>query len=311
MWIENIKYLLGLGPKDLAEIWPDRGQSSLRTQPLEIPEHFDYDLQIIIPVYNVEKYLGQALDSVIGQKTDFRYIITAVNDCSTDGSLQILRCYEQRYPSLVRVIDLPRNSGPSYARNVAIDMMLAPRLFIFDSDDLLAEGSLQVLYEASVRTGADFTEGSMCCFDDAGNRFKPYNHKDADHAASVQGFAAGKIIRLEVFREVQFPVGYIYEDTVFNMLLFRQFRHFATVSTLVYLYRINSNGHSLSTSNELRLVDSCWVTLRIYDDYLKSGGTVDEAYRQVLQQEVQGCYNIVKRLKRWDIMRMVKLKVKL
>lgn len=301
-----MRYLLGLGPRHLEEIWPDRGQSCLRPQPLTLPDHYDYDLQVIVPVYNVGRYLRESLVSLFSQELDYRMCVVCVNDGSTDDSAQVLAEYASKYPDLKVITQ--KNQGLSAARNHAIELMLAPRLFFFDSDDRLEPGALQRLMEQSLRTGADFTEGGICKFNDAGIRDQPKTHPTADHCASLMGFACNKVIRLEVFREVQFPVGYLYEDTLLSMLLFWRFTHYATVEGVSYWYRFNSTG-SLSTTRHMRKIDSYWVTCRMCEDYLQSGGTLTQAYRDNLEVEFSNALKTIAPLHRWDVNALVRREI--
>lgn len=109
---------------------------------------------IIIPVYNVEPYLKECLDSVLGQTCgDFEAV--CVNDGSTDGSLSILEDYAAR-DSRIRVISQP-NGGLSAARNTGIDAAQGDYILFLDSDDWLESNTL--------RTLADGLDGEdMLCF---------------------------------------------------------------------------------------------------------------------------------------------------
>lgn len=91
-------------------------------------------VSVIIPVYNAEKYLLEAIESVIDQSYDDWEII-AVNDGSTDSSPDILKNYEDRYPSKIRVLHQP-NSGLSAARNAAIAAANGEYIAFLDADDL-------------------------------------------------------------------------------------------------------------------------------------------------------------------------------
>lgn len=298
VFVPNLLFLLGRGPKRLEDVWPDRGQSCLRSVPLTLPSHYDYDLQVIVPVYNTSRYLRQCLDSLLSQQLSYRICVVCVNDGSTDDSGKILVDYAARYPHLYVLTQ--ENQGVSSARNHAISLMLAPRLFFLDSDDLLVPGALQKLMDQSIRTGADFTEGGICQFDDNGLCSNPRTHSVSDHSQELMGFACNKIVRLDVFRQVQFPVGYLFEDTVYSMLLFWQFPHHATVDGVTYQYRVNNSG-SLSTTRHLRLVDSYWVTCRIFEDYLCDGGVLTDAYRENLKKEMSNVIHTVTPLRRLDI----------
>ena len=96
-------------------------------------------LSIIVPVYNVEKYLPKCIDSLICG--DGGYEIILVNDGSTDGSPAILADYAARYPALIRIITTP-NGGLGHARNTGIDAAIGDYLLFVDSDDYLSPDAL-------------------------------------------------------------------------------------------------------------------------------------------------------------------------
>ena len=81
-----------------------------------------YDLQIIVPAYNVEKYAAECLESILNQKTHYSYLVTVVNDGSTDKTPEILRSYEMKYPDRMEVIN-QENRGFSGARNAALKVL--------------------------------------------------------------------------------------------------------------------------------------------------------------------------------------------
>ena len=102
-------------------------------------------LSIVIPVYNVEKYLSKCLDSVIYPQLD-GYEVIVVNDGSTDSSLTVAEKYLDRYPELIRIIST-ENGGLGAARNVGIDAANGEFLLFLDSDDRLSDGALPEIME--------------------------------------------------------------------------------------------------------------------------------------------------------------------
>lgn len=103
-------------------------------------------VSIVIPVYNVEKYLAECLDSVLKQ-TVSDYEVILVNDGSKDSSLQICREYESR-DARFHVVDQP-NAGVSAARNNGMDHASGEFLLFLDSDDMIDPDSLEKLLEAA------------------------------------------------------------------------------------------------------------------------------------------------------------------
>ena len=109
-------------------------------------------ISLIIPVYNVERYLRRCLDSVLVQ-TYGDWEAICVNDGSTDGSLSILQEYAQQV-SRFKVIDKP-NGGQSDARNVGLEHFTGEYLIYLDADDFIHPQTLEIAHTLAVREGSD------------------------------------------------------------------------------------------------------------------------------------------------------------
>ncbi|MET9824787.1 bifunctional glycosyltransferase family 2 protein/CDP-glycerol:glycerophosphate glycerophosphotransferase, partial [Streptomyces sp. NPDC006349] len=108
-------------------------------------------LSLVVPVYNVQGYLHECLDSVLGQDcTDFEVI--AVDDCSPDGSGAILDEYAER-DARIRVIHLTENVGLGRARNAGLESARGDYVLFLDSDDTLSEGALTAICDRIETTG--------------------------------------------------------------------------------------------------------------------------------------------------------------
>jgi glycosyltransferase involved in cell wall biosynthesis len=108
-------------------------------------------ISIVVPAYQVQAYLGECLDSVLGQSfRDFELI--GVDDRSPDGSGEILDEYAQS-DERVRVLHLPENVGLGRARNAGIEVATGDYLLFLDSDDTMTPGSLQAIADRLERTG--------------------------------------------------------------------------------------------------------------------------------------------------------------
>jgi len=102
------------------------------------------DISVIIPVYNVEKYLAECLESVISQ--DMGNIeLVCVNDGSKDSSLDILKAYAEKDDRILIIEQ--GNQGLSCARNAGIDRAGGEYILFLDSDDCLAEHALKGMYD--------------------------------------------------------------------------------------------------------------------------------------------------------------------
>ena len=102
-----------------------------------------YKISVIIPIYNVERYIVQCLDSIVGQSTEEIEII-CVEDCSQDQSYKILLQYVQQYP-FIKIVKHSKNRGLSVARNSGLSQAQGEYILFVDSDDLIKEKSIELL----------------------------------------------------------------------------------------------------------------------------------------------------------------------
>ena len=112
-----------------------------------------YKISIIVPVYNVEQYLRQCMDSLVNQTLEEIEII-AVNDGSPDGSLAILEEYQKAYPKKVKVFSI-ENQGVSHARNYGFSKSAGEYLLFVDSDDYIERETCELLYAKAKRDEND------------------------------------------------------------------------------------------------------------------------------------------------------------
>lgn len=119
-------------------------------------------VSIIVPVYNVFDYLGECLDSLVGQTmAKDEYEIVLVNDGSTDGSGDICRSYAENYPENNIIIIDQENAGQSAARNRGMLSASGEYVLFVDSDDYIATDACEMLYSAAVHSGADVVVADM------------------------------------------------------------------------------------------------------------------------------------------------------
>lgn len=93
-------------------------------------------LSILMPVYNEEAYIEEAIDSVLAQRVDFEYEMIIVNDGSTDRTAEIIKDYQQRY-SQIRQIGFPQNRGAAVAVCTALEAARGEYFLVLDGDDYL------------------------------------------------------------------------------------------------------------------------------------------------------------------------------
>jgi poly(ribitol-phosphate) beta-N-acetylglucosaminyltransferase len=125
------------------------------------PDNTGIVVSVIVPVYNVEPYLRQCLDSVLTQSIGGENIeLITVDDGSTDGSAQLLDEYAAKYDA-VRVFHEPNSGGPGRPRNVGLDNARGTYVFFLDADDYLGPEALERLVAMAERNASDIVLGKM------------------------------------------------------------------------------------------------------------------------------------------------------
>lgn len=158
-------------------------------------------VSVIMPVYNVEKYLPQCLDSILCQTLQDIEII-CVNDGSTDGSLNVLQNYKARDSRIV-IID-KANEGSGVARNTALAIAKGEYVYFVDSDDWLDNSEvLKKIYEKACSDTLDILIfGGLSCYEKDGKIFKSkggYSLKNLDKKYFNNVFSA-EDIKKDVFK---------------------------------------------------------------------------------------------------------------
>ncbi|MBR5314219.1 MAG: glycosyltransferase [Clostridia bacterium] len=248
------------------------------------------DISVIIPVYNGEKYLNACLDSLLNQ-TKKEIEIIAVNDGSTDSSLDILYSYADKYPAKVRVITQP-NQKQGAARNNGINNARGEYITFVDCDDYLKENALETMYKKAVSGGYDAVACDVdCIYPDKTVVIKPGIDFETDELSLEQkkklflnmyAIVCNKLYKREVFERgngIRFESGIWYEDVLFLNMLVPYLNSISFVDEPLYEY-IQRPGSVTYTYSE-KLNDINYVMNRTVE-YYKEKGLYDE-YRDELE----------------------------
>ena len=120
-------------------------------------------VSIVMPVYNVEPYLAQALESILGQTLEDWELI-CVNDCSTDDSLSILQRYAKR-DSRIRIVENMSNRGAGASRNIGFELSRGEWIMFLDADDYFASNMLEKMYASAIENSVDVVYTNYCVHD--------------------------------------------------------------------------------------------------------------------------------------------------
>lgn len=251
----------------------------------ELIRPFEYDLQIIIPAYNAEKYLKECLDSVLEQKTDYKFIVMLIDDGSTDSTPDIAGSYSA--DPRVRVIR-QQNRGFSGARNRGLERIKAKYVSFVDSDDVLPQGAIQALMKTAVEKDADIVEGGF--YHLTGSEKKKQPHVDSliqvNAEKSLRGQPWGKVYRSSLFASLHFPEGFWFEDSINSFLIFPMVKKAYRVPDYVYIYRIQPESITRTAPSKPKCVDTYWITEMLVSERKELGLPQNEDYYNKLLWQI-------------------------
>ena len=240
------------------------------------------ELSIIVPIYKVEKYLEECIQSILGQTfTDLELIL--VDDGSPDACPQMCDAAAEQ-DSRVRVIH-QKNGGLSAARNTGIEVARGNWLGFVDSDDFVAPDFYEKLYNAAVNADADCAVCSVQLIHEDGSRMdtppqwkvygRGYTGEDVLKTITWQDnvpylVAWNKLYRREVFRTLRYPVGRINEDVFVFAELFDTIKMVACVEQPLYFYRQRKDS-IMQSKCALRNLDEMWSFVHCFECFQRSG----------------------------------------
>ena len=204
-------------------------------------------ISVIVPVYNVENYIGRCIDSLVNQTLrDIEVVI--VNDGSTDDSQKVIDEYVRKYPDKIKAYTI-KNSGAANARNYALDKATGEYIGFVDSDDYVAKDMYEKLYNKAIEDNADivncgyYRETETRCVEketvynpEFGNSVFENPYLIVDSVPYIWN----KIFKRKIIEDnkIRFPNLKIYEDLVFTYELFVEANKISKVFEPLYFYTV-------------------------------------------------------------------------
>ena len=248
-------------------------------------------ISIIIPCYNVEKYIDRCLESVVNQTIGIDNLeIIVVNDASTDNTLECLKSWESRYPKHIMVITYDENIRQGGARNIGLQYATADYIGFVDSDDWIEHDMFEVLYEPLKSHHYDMVRGK--CIADKYQGEKQIDNSERDdqcyefhkigdfYIHEVDENRIGNVGRFGgvwsaiyskrciMDNEIYFPEKLAYEDNYWFCILRLYINNMYIVDKIVYHYFVNieSTARSRNASHHF---DRLKIELGIIEEYKK------------------------------------------
>lgn len=231
-------------------------------------------ISVIVPVYNVEKYLPQCIDSILNQ-TEKNLEIILVDDGSLDNSGKICDEFSKKDDRIVVIHK--KNNGLSSARNAGLEIAKGNYIGFVDSDDWLDKSMYEVLLKLLKENNSDI---SCCDFFKTANSDDSIPHIDNEiinsynNIESLNNFYNGlytqtvvawnKLYKRELFKDISYPVGKIHEDEGTTYKLYYKANKITYTNRPLYYYRITPNSITTSKFNKKRL-----DIIDVYDEKVK------------------------------------------
>ena len=241
-------------------------------------------VSIIIPIYNVEKYLTKCINSVINQ-THKNIEIICVNDGSTDNSLEILKDLSQK-DSRIKVIN-KKNGGLSSARNEGLKYVTGKYVYFLDSDDWIEPDTISLLLCKMLSNDVDCvihnvktiseTDNFKAKAIECQNWFDSKNKPDGIYNLileinkDIPSVAWNKLYKMEIINkyDCKFPEGLMQEDEAFVWIYMIHCKRYYYLNNQLYNYLIRSNSIMDNINNTIHILDILYIQQIIYEVILK------------------------------------------
>lgn len=217
-----------------------------------------YKISVIIPIYNVEKYIGECLDSIVNQTLGIENIeVIAVNDCTPDNSMDIVKEYAKKYPS-IKIVEHERNQGQGIARNTGLKHVNSDYITFIDSDDFISENTYEVTLNKFREHGCDLVIYKYKLFSKSGKEYPIDIHQEIYRKnALIEDikdtpeiiFATSpcnKIYPKKLIPFLNFPAMH-YEDNVVAAEILFNSKKICVTDECTYFYRRREGGTASTT----------------------------------------------------------------
>lgn len=254
-------------------------------------------ISIIIPLYNVEKYIEECLKSILNQKyQNFEVII--INDGSSDNSEDIVKSFESKFSGKLNLKTI-NNSGQAIARNIGLELSKGELIYFLDSDDYISPDLLQSAVEKFTTEDISIYMFNAKAFSDEKLNLDSFNYIRGIPKGIYSNFNVFNLsinngcyfvqpccymIKADDFKNIKFLEGRIYEDNTFttqllttvkravyvseNTFFFRRVRANSTVTKSITRKSVDDYISNVEAIASLDIDDSCKLGVRVFNNRL-------------------------------------------
>lgn len=217
-----------------------------------------------MPAYNSEKYIAEAIESVIKQTYE-NWELIIVDDYSTDNTKAIIQRYAQK-DKRIKLISLAKNKGVADARNIAKQKANGDYIAFLDSDDIWKTEKTEKQIQILNNSNADITYTAYFMIDETGKIIKKRKVKETitlkDLLKENSVIFSSVLCKKESIENTVFKSEWYHEDYVFLLDLAKNGKSFKGINERLVQYRVHQNGRSF---NKIQAAKYRW---KIYREYL-------------------------------------------
>lgn len=255
-------------------------------------------ISVIIPCYNVERYIDRCLESVVNQTIGLDQLeIICVNDASTDRTWERLEDWEKKYSENILLVNCQENGRQGRARNIGLSYASGKYITFLDADDWMETDTYEKMYKAITGYDCDIVRCKMIRDSDKGDIWEKYQKRDGKDTLLeiyndeerrkfivsdvMDHLCCNKMYTREIIfdNQIRFPEGSLYEDIYWGMFFYLYAQKVYFLNERLYHYYINESS-TVMRKEESYHMDRFRVILEVWEEY-KSRGAMEKFQREL------------------------------
>jgi poly(ribitol-phosphate) beta-N-acetylglucosaminyltransferase len=258
-----------------------------------------YKISCIVPIYNMERYIHDMVNSLKNQSIGFNNIeLILVDDKSNDSSREIIKNLEKKFNNIKGILLEENSGGPSEPKNIGVSHATGEYLIFLDPDDCVPKDAYEKLYRLAKETNDDFVMGNIKKFNEKKTWIQPQmnitllqrshisiNINDKPEFLSILGYMVTKLIKREFFIKHKFKFDKsinLGEDYLLGVEIFNKAKKFSYIPEFVYLYR-EIEEQSLTKMNSKRAIENFIKVINEIDEKTKLDRNSEYVYINIIK----------------------------
>jgi glycosyltransferase involved in cell wall biosynthesis len=224
-------------------------------------------VSVFLPIYNKEKYLLRSINSIKSQSLKNIEII-AINDCSTDNSLKMLKKLSKK-DNRIKIINNDRNHGLFYSRAEGIINSMGEYLINLDPDDKFESNSdLQLLYDKAKKSNLDYILYLLKRIPRFKSEIKTINLQNKLQLQKEDFYITNKFVKRNIlikaynnlYNDIHYNKWNYHDDNIWNILVRLYSKRSKTLNKYIYVYKRNSDSLNIKKDNSMFIKNSIYRT---------------------------------------------------